>query len=253
MTKKLLLAIALLSALCANAAAPQPKIIAHRGYWQTSGSAQNSLASLAKADSIGVFGSEFDVWLTADNHLIINHYPTFQGVDIASSTQLEITSLTLTDGEHVPTLDNYLQQAVLEPNLHLVLELKTLSDFNREDLAAAKVVNALRKYGLLERTNFISFSLNACLAFRKLLPDANISYLRGDIAPKSLINLQLNGIDYEDKVLRAHPEWVTEAHEAGLTVNVWTVDTEEDMRYFIDSGVDYITTDQPVLLQELLK
>ena len=31
------------------------------------------------------------------------------------------------------------------------------------------------------------------------------------------------------------------------------LDTEEDMRYFIDLGVDYITTDYPERLQALLK
>ncbi|MFA7584534.1 MAG: glycerophosphodiester phosphodiesterase, partial [Proteiniphilum sp.] len=40
------------------------EIIAHRGYWKTGGSAQNSIAALVKADSIGIFGSEVDVWLS---------------------------------------------------------------------------------------------------------------------------------------------------------------------------------------------
>lgn len=54
-------------------------------------------------------------------------------------------------------------------------------------------------------------------------------------------------------VLRKHPQWVKEAHDLGLEVNVWTVDSEEDMKYFIGLGVDYITTDYPERLQALLK
>ena len=46
---------------------------------------------------------------------------------------------------------------------------------------------------------------------------------------------------------------VEQAKKLGLEVNVWTVDEEEDMRYFIDLGVDYITTDYPERLQALLK
>ncbi len=38
--------------------APTTQVIAHRGYWDTHGSAQNSLASLEKADEIGAYGSE---------------------------------------------------------------------------------------------------------------------------------------------------------------------------------------------------
>lgn len=52
--------------------------------------------------------------------------------------------------------------------------------------------------------------------------------------------------------LRKHPDWVKEAHDKGLEVNVWTVDSEEDMRFFIDMGVDYITTNQPERLQAIL-
>lgn len=44
----------------------QTRIIAHRGCWDTDGSAQNSLASLIKADGIGVYGAEFDVHITRD-------------------------------------------------------------------------------------------------------------------------------------------------------------------------------------------
>ena len=72
MTKKLILAAAMLLTGSAAVAA-QPKVISHRGYWTAPNSAQNSLASFTKADSVGVFGSEIDVWLTADDKLIVNH------------------------------------------------------------------------------------------------------------------------------------------------------------------------------------
>ena len=37
-----------------------------------------------------------------------------------------------------------------------------------------------------------------------------------------------------------------------MKVNVWTVDRPEDMQWCIDSGVDLITTNQPVVLKGLL-
>ena len=49
------------------AAKDNTKVIAHRGYWKTEGSAQNSIRSLERASEIGAYGSEFDVHLTADN------------------------------------------------------------------------------------------------------------------------------------------------------------------------------------------
>ena len=254
MTKKLILAAAMLLTGSAAVAA-QPKVISHRGYWTAPNSAQNSLASFTKADSVGVFGSEIDVWLTADDKLIVNHDRVYKGTDInmEKSTLKEITSIVLPNGENIPTLDAYLRLVATKPNTRLILEMKSLSDLKREDLATEKIVKALRKYNLLDRTDIIAFSINACLAFKKLMPDGRIFYLNGDLAPRSIKKLGLTGIDYSMSVLRKNPKWVEQAHKEGLEVNVWTVDTEEDMRYFIDLGVDYITTDSPERLQALLK
>ena len=254
MTKKLILAAAMLLTGSAAVAA-QPKVISHRGYWTAPNSAQNSLASFTKADSVGVFGSEIDVWLTADDKLIVNHDRVYKGTDInmEKSTLKEITSIVLPNGENIPTLDAYLRLVATKPNTRLILEMKSLSDLKREDLAAEKIIKALRKYNLLDRTDIIAFSINACLAFKKLMPDGRIFYLNGDLAPRSIKKLGLTGIDYSMSVLRKNPKWVEQAHKEGLEVNVWTVDTEEDMRYFIDLGVDYITSDYPERLQALLK
>ena len=253
MMKKLIFSAALL--LAGGAIAAQPKVIAHRGYWTAPESAQNSLASFTKADAVGVYGSEIDVWLTADNKLIVNHDRKYKGTDIdmEKSTAKEITAIVLPNGENIPTFDAYLKLVASKPDTRLILEMKSLSDYNREDLAAEKIVRELKKYKVLERTDIIAFSINACLAFKKLLPDTRIYYLNGDLPPKSIKKLGLAGIDYSMGVLRKHPQWVKEAHELGLEVNVWTVDSEEDMKYFIGLGVDYITTDYPERLQALLK
>lgn len=253
MTKRIIGTAALL--LSAGVVVAQPKVIAHRGYWDTPGSAENSLAAFTKADAIGVFGSEIDVWYTGDDQLVVNHDKVYKGtkIDMEKATLAQITSIELPNGERIPTLDAYLQLVASKPGTRLILEMKSLSDYNREDQTAAKIVEALRRYDLLDRTDIIAFSMNACFAFRKLLPDGRIFYLNGDLPPKSIKKLGLTGIDYSVKVLRRHPQWVKAAHDAGLEVNVWTVNSEEDMRYFIDLGVDYITTNRPEELQALLK
>ncbi len=254
MTKKFMLAAALLLAGTAVAFA-QPKVIAHRGYWTAPESAQNSLASFTKADAVGVFGSEMDVWLTADNKLIVNHDRVYKGTDInmEKSTLKQITSIVLPNGENIPTLDAYLKLVASKPDTRLILEMKSLSDLKREDLSAEKIVKALKKYDLVDRTDIIAFSINTCLAFKKLLPDSKIYYLNGDLAPKSIKKLGFAGIDYSMDVLRKNPQWIKKAHDLGLEVNVWTVDTPEDLQYFIDAGVDYITTNYPERLQAMLK
>lgn len=54
---------------------------------------------------------------------------------------------------------------------------------------------------------------------------AKVSYLNGELSPKELKELGFSGLDYQYKVMQAHPEWFKEAKELGLTVNVWTVNT----------------------------
>ena len=52
--------------------------------------------------------------------------------------------------------------------------------------------------------------------------------------------------------LRAHPEWIKNAHEKGMTVNVWTVNSPQEMLDFMAMGVDLITTDYPDQLKEII-
>ena len=48
-------------------------------------------------------------------------------------------------------------------------------------------------------------------------------------------------------------EALKEAQKAGLVVNVWTVNKEDQIRWCIENGVDIITTDDPALVNKLIK
>ena len=45
---------------------------------------------------------------------------------------------------------------------------------------------------------------------------------------------------------------IKNAHKFGMYVNAWTVNKEEDIRWCIKNGVDFITTDDPVLVQQII-
>ena len=231
----------------------QTKVVAHRGFWKTDNSAQNSIASLRKADSIACWGSEFDVYLTADNGMVVHHDRSRDGVSMITDSTSNITSLRLKNGETVPELDAFLAAAQqLKSGMRLVYEIKPLGDERRERLSAALAVDKLIAYGLIDNAVVISFSKAACLEVISLMPTLPVQYLEGDLAPADLKTLGFAGADYEMDVFRTHPEWIEECHQLGLEVNVWTVNKEDDMRYFIGQGVDYITTNEPVLLQQIL-
>lgn len=252
-TNILLLAALLLSVFAGGLHAQQTQVVAHRGFWQTPGSAQNSLAALAKADSIGCYASEFDVWLTADGQLVVNHDGTFRGVTVQDATAAVCAAVRLDNGEAMPTLRQYLQKA---QTLHtrLVLELKAHRTPEQETRAVQDIVDMVKEMGLEKRVEYISFSRHATLAFVRLAPKGTpVYYLNGDAAPQELKEWRCAGPDYHVSVFRQHPEWIEECHRLGMKVNAWTVDKAEDMEWLIRRKADFITTNQPVLLQQIIK
>lgn len=227
-------------------AVAQPRVIAHRGHWTPTGSAQNSLAALKLSDKIGVFGAEFDVHITSDGVAVINHDATLFGVRIEDTPYSRLKKLRLLNGEPLPTLEKYLRQARrLKNNTRLILEIKPHRSPTNEDRCVNEVLRLIKKYGLEGRTDYISFSIYVCERLVHLSPKAHIAYLGGNITPQDIRNRGLSGIDYSQDVLQKHPEWIEEAHRLGLTVNVWTVNTEEKMHHFIEKNVDFITTNHP--------
>jgi glycerophosphoryl diester phosphodiesterase len=52
--------------------------------------------------------------------------------------------------------------------------------------------------------------------------------------------------------LEYSPELTKEAQKKGLKVNVWTANTEDEMRFCIKQGVDSIISNYPGKLRELL-
>lgn len=238
-------------ALCATA---QIRVIAHRGYWKAEGAAQNSIAALQKADSMGCYGSEFDVWLAADDQLVVNHDPIYKGMRMEKSTSSALTRLKLSNGENLPTLAEYFQAA---QSLHtrLILELKAHSKPERETKAIKKIVALAKEYGLENRMEYISFSLHAVKEFIRLAPTGTpVFYLDGDLSPRELKEIGCAGPDYHYSVFRKHPEWIQQSHDLGMKVNAWTVNKADDMQWLIDRKVDFITTNEPnhVLLKQFI-
>lgn len=247
--KTLISALALVA--CIIGIQAQTQVIAHRGFWKTEGSAQNSIAALEKAAEERLYGSEFDVQVTLDGKLIVNHDAKFQGFVIAETPFKELKKIKLKNGEKLPTLKKYLK-AGKKQDIQLILEIKSHKSKEVEDKMAADIVKMVKKMGLQKQVEYIAFSLNICEQLAKLTSESEIAYLNGNLSPAELKKKGINGIDYNQKVLEKHPEWVEEAHRLGMKVNVWTVNKEDMMRKFIDMKVDYITTDYPLETQKLL-
>lgn len=229
----------------------QTKVIAHRGHWDCEGSAQNSIAALQKAHEVGVYGSEFDVSITADGVPVVNHDDTIGGFTIETSTYEELKNLKLSNGEVLPTVEQYLIAGKKNPGTQLILEIKPHKSVVNEDRAVAAVLALVSKYQMEQQVEYISFSMNICKELRRAAPKAAVYYLKSDVAPRDLKTLGMTGLDYYYKVLQQRPEWIKQAQELGLKVNVWTVNEPETIQWFVQQGVDFITTDKPEALSSV--
>ena len=230
------------------------KAVAHRGYWKCEGSAENSLTSLQRAYDAGCWGSELDIWLTADGKLVVNHDPkTLDGLVIEKTDFETVTKSKLKNGETIPSLETYLKAGKELKPMILVLELKTQSTPERNREIAQKVVAMVKAMEMEEQVEYIAFSNLVGTELIRLAPNAKVAYLEGDKTPAQLKELGYTGLDYHLGVLKEHDNWIREAHELGLTVNVWTVNKADDLQYFIDHKADFITTNEPELLLDILK
>lgn len=206
------------------------------------------------ADSVGCYGSEFDICLTKDNKWVVAHGPAVGGHKIAESTLEELTVLKLENGENVPSLEQFLKVAKKKTRLKLILELKVYDNPEWETKSIEYILATVKKLKLQRRMEYITFSWYSVQEFIRLAPKGtSVYYLNGDIPPEKLKEAGCTGPDYHIGVFRSHPDWIDKCHELGMKVNVWTVDQPHDMKWFIEKKADFITTDDPVVLQQLMK
>lgn len=230
------------------------KVIAHRGAWKTQGLPQNSLASLREAVRLGCEGSEFDVWMTADDVLVVNHDAHFQEMPIETSTYEQLLTRKLPNGEKIPTLKEYLAEGMKQSGTKLILEFKPSGiSVERSEKVGEMSVKTVKELNAEKWVDYITFSYEGGKKAIETDPTANVAYLNGDKAPAQLKEDGFFGFDYNIRVLRQKPEWISEAQELGLTVNAWTVNNPEDMIWLLDLNTDFITTDEPEILLELIK
>lgn len=225
-------------------------VVAHRGAFKAHGFPENSIASLQEAIRLGCTGSEFDVRMTADDSLIINHDEHYNKLLIEETTYAALQQFPLSNGEKLPTLREYLLAGMkANKQTRLVLEIKP-SGMGKE--RAVKIVDAavalVKSLQAEQYVVYISFDYNMMLRLQQLVPNAPMQYLEGDKSPAQLKADGIMGLDYHFSVFEKHPDWVTEAKQLGLVLNAWTVNDAAKMDELLQLGFDFITTNEPELL-----
>lgn len=229
------------------------KVVAHRGAWKNKGIPQNSVESLREAMRLGCAGTEFDVRMTIDNVLVLCHDEHFFDMSVEAYSYHQLCRFTLPNGETIPTLERALLEGMKQTDTRLFLEIKQASCKKTTIETTKRVVDMIHQFGAYPWVFYLSFDYDAIKTIKLYSPAAHVAYLGGDAPVNKLAKDKVTGLDYNDSVYKNDESLIKNSKEAGLSLNVWTVDAAEDMDYFINNDFDYITTDEPELLLSKMK
>ena len=220
------------------------KIIGHRG--AAGLELENTLASLQKAQELGVAGIEFDVRLTSDRQLVLCHDADLSRVSnsnaiIKHNTLAELQKIKLHNGETIPTLDEALN---LLGDTWAIIEAK-VSDCVAELLAAidrwpnAKITVATFDHSLASELERERPQLSVYLAERTRMTEI-ISIAR---------QAKADGMDLNAWLLNPLTYWLAKHHK--LDLMVFTINNPLVARFITKLYPDVlICTDYPDRLQK---
>jgi glycerophosphoryl diester phosphodiesterase len=221
------------------------KIIAHRGL---SGlEIENTEEAFIAAGERSYYGIEADVRRTIDGKFIICHDKTLkriseENINVEEATLEELLKVTLSIEDRnvegrLCELSTYISICKLFDK-HAFLELK--SDFDEQEIG--QIIDIVRSHAYVYNTTFISFNYTNLEYVRKYLPNQSVQYLFSKIDEDVIERLINDKIDVAISYKILTEEYLTIFHNAGLTVNCWTVDDTEIAENLASLGVDYITT-----------
>ncbi len=250
--------VALSGVVCAQNFYKNP-CIAHRGAWKHTGVPENTMASFQKAAEMGCYGSEFDVWFTKEDTMIVYHDAKRNGKLIEETSWEKLRHEKLADGSRIPTLNEYLNFVTQFTRTKMIIDIKT---FVKDRARTKKLALAIHKMvcdrGLQDRVEYLFGYLPALVDLQSMsdIPMAYLGSYKKDLVECSPEYVRLNGLkhlDYQYTQYDKHPDWIPEFKKKGILLNVWTVDEEKDIDRFLSQGFNYITTNEPEKVLEMYK
>lgn len=205
---------------------------------------ENTLSSFKRALELGVDAVELDVRKTKDNEIVVIHNSdvnktTNGNGSVGDFTLEQIKKFVTEKGEHIPTLEEVLD--ALGKRVKILVELK-------EPGLEEKVLNLIRRKGLIGKVLIISFNEDVLRKVRDLDDKVTLGlvYVRHKNPIQSALEMKA---EYLLPLYRfTHSANITKAHEKGLKVIVWTINTKEEALEYKKKGVDGIATDRPDIL-----
>lgn len=249
----------------------RPLVFAHRGGCALG--PENTLAAFDRGLAAGADGLELDVHLSADGIVVVHHDDTLDRTTnatgpVAARTAAELRRLDAgsqfmpphaaspppagAGGEPsvfgIPTLGEVLRRY---PDIPVIVEMKVDSPAMGRAVAAE-----VRAADAVDRVCAAGYGQRSLAAVRRALPELATSASRGEVQLafyRSWIGWPVRRAAYHGYQV---PEWagrfrivtprfIRHAHDAGLRVQVWTVDEQADMERLLAWGADALITNRP--------
>jgi glycerophosphoryl diester phosphodiesterase len=244
--------------------------IGHRGTGVTAEGnpfPENSISSFVAAIDEGADGIELDVEITQDGQLIVMHDDTLDRTTNCNGCVSEMTfdaireECRLLDGAGVATEERpptLLEAYNAVPDTALVnVELKVfgpdcLTDATGPEDLVPLALEQVTQLGGESRTIFSSFDETAAELVKTQQPGYYSALLSLVTGPDEVEKALLLNLDAIHPFFSVSGDTVQGALDAGLQVNVWTVNDAELMQAQIDKGSTAIITDEPDILTDLL-
>ncbi len=227
------------------------QIFAHRGY--TASFAENTMGAFIEAEMAGADGIELDVQLTKDGEVVVIHD---EKVDRTTSGNgfvkdilyKEIRKLNTNKNgikkEPIPSLTEVFEW-MLTNNLICNIELKNgLIPYEGME---EKVIQLIRKYGLLDRVIISSFNHYSIVHTYRIAPEVETAPLFSEAIYMPWIyakSIRAKGIHPKHSSMSDHI--ILNTMENGISVRPYTVNKEADMHRFFNLNCSAIITDDPV-------
>lgn len=231
------------------------QILAHRG--ASKERPENTMAAFRRAQELGAYGIETDVHLLMDGTLAVHHDSELGRCENRQGSIYEYNRERIKSfsagawfspayaDERVPCLEELLAFA-REKDLFLNIEIKRGTGFYFGDIGV-RTVSMVKAYGLAERCVFSSFQHDILSGILEHFPDACLGALyEKDFGMDMIAYARENGFcALHPHASAVNPAFVRRTHDAGIQVNVWTVDEPEQIREMLAAGVDGIITNDP--------
>jgi glycerophosphoryl diester phosphodiesterase len=205
---------------------------------------ENTLRSFKKAVELSVDAVELDVRKTKDDEIVVIHDAdikrTANGSGLVSDLTLQqIKSFSTEKNERIPTLAEALD--FIDKKARVFVELK---ETGLED----QVLSIVKKKGLVKSVVIVSFLEDALRKVRELDPEieTGLIYAKHKNPLKAALELKAQWLLAFHRF--THTANVQKAHDSGLKVLVWTVNSPEEVAEMREKGVDGVASDKPDIL-----